>query len=253
MFRRIAYGSNLGNFWHVVQQIGKTIVQSCQRMIFLPTKSFHDKPNVTVNRRIYRCSRGRLGLAVKKGKCHLQPVSNTHHRAREPEAARVGSSVSAEIGVTMTGRSRRREDADLIRQFAVRRVPLSSESRERADRSASNSETPLSRREIEARVTAFLVEAGAVARVNDAGRDHGQIRAFQNRTYDIEQSVPTVVMRNEDYGRIVRLITYGSGPVELELDIVNWTHPEGRTVYNAIAELPGTCLLYTSPSPRDRG
>ena len=72
MFRRIAYGSNLGNFWHVVQQIGKTIVQSCQRMIFLPTKSFHDKPNVTVNRRIYRCSRGRLGLAVKKGTCHLQ-------------------------------------------------------------------------------------------------------------------------------------------------------------------------------------
>ena len=149
---------------------------------------------------------------------------------------------SAEIGVTMTGRARRREDADLIRQFAVRRIPQSSEGRERADRSASNSGTPLSRREIEARVTAFLVEAGAVARVNDAGRDHGQIRAFQNRTYDIEQSVPTVVMRNEDYGRIVRLITYGSGPVELELDIVNWTHPEGRTVYNAIAELPGTDL-----------
>ena len=49
----------------------------------------------------------------------------------------------------------------------------------------------------------FLVSAGAVGRVNDAGRDHGQIRAFNNRTFDIAKAVPTVVMRNEDYGRAV--------------------------------------------------
>ena len=46
---------------------------------------------------------------------------------------------SAEIGVTMTGRARRREDADLIRQFAVRRVPQSSERRERAENLKYNS------------------------------------------------------------------------------------------------------------------
>ena len=49
-------------------------------------------------------------------------------------------------------------------------------------------------------------------------------------------------MRNEDFGRITRLLEYGSGPVELEFDIVNRMHPEGRTAYNAIAELPGSAL-----------
>jgi carboxypeptidase Q len=52
----------------------------------------------------------------------------------------------------------------------------------------------------------FLVAAGAVARVNDAGREHGQIRAFNNRTFDVAKAVPTVVMRNEDYGRLWRLM-----------------------------------------------
>ena len=53
----------------------------------------------------------------------------------------------------------------------------------------------------------FLGASGAVGRVNDAGRDHGQIRAFNNRTFDIARSVPTVVVRNEDYGRLWRLMT----------------------------------------------
>ena len=43
-------------------------------------------------------------------------------------------------------------------------------------------------------------------RVNDAAREHGQIIAFHNRTYDLGKAVPTVVMRNEDYGRISRLL-----------------------------------------------
>ena len=51
----------------------------------------------------------------------------------------------------------------------------------------------------------FLVAAGAVGRINDAGREHGQIRAFNNRTFDVAKAVPTVVMRNEDYGRISRV------------------------------------------------
>ena len=76
-------------------------------------------------------------------------------------------------------------------------------------------------------------------RVNDAGRDHGQIRAFANNTYDPGRAIPTVVLRNEDYGRISRLLADGEN-VELEFDIVNRIYPEGRTSYNAIAEIPGT-------------
>lgn len=84
----------------------------------------------------------------------------------------------------------------------------------------------------------FLVANGALVRVNDAGREHGQIRAFQNRTYDTSKVVPTVVMRNEDYGRITRLLADGT-PVELEFNIVNRTFPEGSTSYNVVMEIPG--------------
>jgi hypothetical protein len=85
---------------------------------------------------------------------------------------------------------------------------------------------------------AFLLANGVLVRVNDAGREHGQIRAFNYRGYDPSKSVPTVVLRNEDYGRISRLLV--DGPVELEFTIQNHDYPEGRTSYNTIAEIPGT-------------
>ncbi len=85
----------------------------------------------------------------------------------------------------------------------------------------------------------FLLGGRALLKVTDAAREHGQIRAFGNRTYDPARSVPAVVMRNEDYGRIGRLLADGV-PVELEFDIVNRVYPEGRTTYNVVAEIPGT-------------
>ena len=57
-------------------------------------------------------------------------------------------------------------------------------------------------------------------------------------TYDLTKAVPTVVVRNEDYGRIARILADGT-PVELEFNIVNKVYPEGRTAYNTIAEIPG--------------
>lgn len=88
-------------------------------------------------------------------------------------------------------------------------------------------------------IDAMLVSGGALVRVNDAGRDHGQIRAFNNNTFDPARTVPTVILRNEDFGRISRILTDGT-PVRLEFTIVNKSYPEGRTSYNAIAEIPGT-------------
>lgn len=85
----------------------------------------------------------------------------------------------------------------------------------------------------------FLVSAGAAARVNDAGREHGQIRAFNNRTFDVAKAVPTVVMRNEDFGRLSRLMKGGRN-VDLEINIVNRSYPEGSTSYNVVAEIPGS-------------
>jgi carboxypeptidase Q len=98
---------------------------------------------------------------------------------------------------------------------------------------------PLNNNQLQQQLNQFLVDNGAVVRVNDAGRDHGQIRAFNNPSYDVTKAPPTVVMRNEDYGRIWRLLADGRA-VELEFDIINHTHPEGRTSYNVVAEIPGS-------------
>jgi carboxypeptidase Q len=98
---------------------------------------------------------------------------------------------------------------------------------------------PLTNNQLQEQLNQFLLDGGALVRVNDAGRDHGQIRAFSNPAYDVAKAPPTVVMRNEDYGRIWRLVADGRA-VELEFDIVNRTHPEGRTSYNVVAEIPGS-------------
>lgn len=84
----------------------------------------------------------------------------------------------------------------------------------------------------------FLKDNGGLVRVNDAARPHGQIRAFHNRTFDVSKVVPTVIMRNEDYGRISRILGSGS-EVVLEFNIVNSVYPEGKTSYNATAEIRG--------------
>ena len=97
----------------------------------------------------------------------------------------------------------------------------------------------LNAREVGEQIDAFLVASGAAGRFNDAGRAHAQIRAFQNRTYDPSKVVPTLVVRNEDYGRIWRILD-DKTPVELELTVVNHDYPEGTTTYNAVAEIPGT-------------
>lgn len=97
----------------------------------------------------------------------------------------------------------------------------------------------LTARQIDEQLDQFLVANGATIRVNDAGREHRQIRAFNNRTFDAAKVIPTVVMSNEDYGRITRILADGQA-VELEFNIVNRWYPEGKTAYNTIAEIPGT-------------
>lgn len=93
--------------------------------------------------------------------------------------------------------------------------------------------------QVATQLNAFLVENGAAMRVNDAGREHGQIRAFHNNTFDITKVVPTVVMRNEDFGRVTRLMASKSH-IRLEFDIRNRLVPDGVTSYNTVAEIQGS-------------
>lgn len=85
----------------------------------------------------------------------------------------------------------------------------------------------------------FLKANGALLRVHDAREPHGVIRAVINRTRDVAQFIPTIILRNEDYGRITRLLASGTN-VEIEFNIINRLFPKGRTQFNALAEIPGT-------------
>jgi hypothetical protein len=94
-------------------------------------------------------------------------------------------------------------------------------------------------REMAKQLDAMLIEGGAVLRLNDAARGNGVIVAQANNAYDVSKAVPTVILRNDDYGRIERLLADGDD-VRLEFTIVNHTYPEGKTSYNAVAEIPGS-------------
>jgi hypothetical protein len=141
--------------------------------------------------------------------------------------------------VTFNPPALRREDGDVLAQVDPARGGQPAGGPPPQAQQPAPPPGTLGANQVDAQLNAFLVANGALVRVNDAGRDHGQIRAFSNRTYDTAKAPPTVVMRNEDYGRISRLLGDGR-VVELEFDIVNRTYPEGRTSYNAIAEIPGT-------------
>jgi hypothetical protein len=93
--------------------------------------------------------------------------------------------------------------------------------------------------QISEQIDKFLLDNGVAVRINDAGREHGQIRAFNNRSFDVSKTVPTIVLRNEDFGRIARLLA-DDAAVSLEFDIRNRTIPEGATSYNTIGEIVGT-------------
>jgi hypothetical protein len=86
---------------------------------------------------------------------------------------------------------------------------------------------------------AMLLEGGALMRVNDAARGEGIIVAQQHRAYDPAKTVPTVILRNDDFGRTERLLADGED-VKMEFTIVNHLYPEGRTSYNVVAEIPGS-------------
>jgi hypothetical protein len=88
-------------------------------------------------------------------------------------------------------------------------------------------------------VDKFMVDNNVLVRINDAGMDHGLVRAFNNRTFDITRVVPTVVMRNDDFGRIYRLLQ-DKTPVKLEFDIRSRIVPDGVTSYNVVGEIAGS-------------
>ena len=104
-------------------------------------------------------------------------------------------------------------------------------------------ENALSAREVRSRIDEFLISEGAAVVITPSRMEHGLIRAFANYTFDLERSLPSVVMRTEDYQRISRLLA-NDVAVELEIDIRNNVYPERTTEYNYTIDIPGTDLAH---------
>lgn len=97
--------------------------------------------------------------------------------------------------------------------------------------------------EITGQVSKFLIANGALAKVTDAGEAYGTIRQQSSAGFNENPNspnLPTLLMGNEDYGRIYRTTTIDHIPVVLKINIHNEFYPTGRTVYNVVGELPGT-------------
>jgi len=162
---------------------------------------------------------------------HLEPLKD----AVKGRIVLVGT--PRQVLITFSTPELRRDDAAVLARLSA--APAGGQQPRRRQQEQEQDARPLTNRQLQEQLNQFLVASGALVRINDAGRDHGQIRAFSNATYDVAKAPPTVVMRNEDYGRIWRLLG-DERDVELEFEIANRTHEEGRTGYNVIAEIPGS-------------
>ncbi len=97
--------------------------------------------------------------------------------------------------------------------------------------------------QITAQVNKFLVDNGALVKVTDSGRSYGTIVQQSTSGYNENPdspNLPTLLMGNEDYGRIYRTVTMDKTTVTMRVNIRSSFYPEGKTVYNVTGELPGT-------------
>jgi carboxypeptidase Q len=133
--------------------------------------------------------------------------------------------------------NKRREDSDLIAQYDPKNPAPAVQPK--TPPISENEPKPLEPREVEHKIDAFLLENGALVKVIDAARDHGQISVFANRTFNAARAIPGIVVRNEDYGRLSRTLADGES-VEMEIDLQNTIYPDEQYSFNAIAEIPGT-------------
>ncbi|HKG61972.1 MAG TPA: M20/M25/M40 family metallo-hydrolase [Pyrinomonadaceae bacterium] len=178
-----------------------------------------------------------LILPERPSQEQLTMVLNNHKAKVRGKIVLVGKHAS--IPVNLNPSAKRQTDEQAQQRYGPNARPFNFPTPSPTPTPAPNAPKPLTARQVDEQLDTFLKENGAVVRVNDAGREFRQIRAFNNRTFDVNKVVPTVVMSNEDFGRISRILADGTDVV-LEFNIVNRVFPEGATSYNTIAEIRGT-------------
>ena len=146
---------------------------------------------------------------------------------------------AAVVPVNLNPPAKRLSDEQAEQRYGPNAKPFAFPTPSPTPTPAPNAPRPLTNRQINEQVSTFLKDSGALVQVNDAGREFRQIRAFNNSTFDVNKVLPTVVMSNEDFGRITRILNDGTDVV-LEFNIVNHVYSEGATSYNTLAEIRGS-------------
>lgn len=141
---------------------------------------------------------------------------------------------AAVIPVNFAPPAKRRDDEQVKAQYDPNNPNAG-----RGRAAATSDPNRLTPAQVTEQMDAMLIAGGAVVRLNDAARGEGVIVAQQNRAYDPTKTVPTLILRNDDYGRVERLLADGED-VKMEFHIVNHVYPEGKTSYNVVGEIPGT-------------
>jgi len=178
-----------------------------------------------------------LILPERPSQEQLNIFLNNHKTKVRGKIVLVGKPAS--IPVNLNPPAKRTSDEQAQQRFGPNARPFAFPTPSPTPTPAPNAPRPLTNRQLNEQLDAFLKANGAEVRVNDAGREFRQIRAFNNQTFDVSKAIPTVVMSNEDFGRISRILNDGT-EVVLEFNIVNRVYPEGATSYNTIGEIRGS-------------
>jgi len=141
------------------------------------------------------------------------------------------------VPVRFNPAAKRLEESELKIQYDPRK-PAQPEPKP-ASKQPTNEEKVMSPQEIDEKIDGFLLAAGALVKVTDAARDHGRIGVTANRSFDTSKAVPGIVVQNEDYGRMARLLADGT-PVRMEVEIDNAAYFGEQNSFNVVAEIPGS-------------
>src|SRR5678816_2117070 len=97
------------------------------------------------------------------------------------------------IPVNLNPPAKRTSDDQVERRYGPNAQPVASPTPSPTPTPDPNAPKPLTNAQITEQLDSFLKDNGALVRVNDAGREFRQIRAFNNRTFDVNKVVPTAV------------------------------------------------------------
>jgi hypothetical protein len=144
---------------------------------------------------------------------------------------------AAVVPVTFTPLAQRRPDDEIRQQYD----PDNPNAGRGFGRGGAPQDDPsrLTTADVDKMLGEWMLANGAVMRIQDSAMERGIIRVVQHRAYDPSKTVPHVMLRNEDYGRIERLLGDGE-TVQLEFNIINHDYPEGKTSFNVVGEIPGS-------------